>query len=79
MARHEPVFVPRQMQAAAAAHYIGVSPSKLRTLNIRRKKDGGNYLYDRADLDAYCDSLPYEGEISEAAKKCDEIFGRGSD
>lgn len=53
-------FPPRLMQAKAAAHYLGLSPTKLRGLNLPRKEDGGNILYDRTDLDAYADALPYE-------------------
>lgn len=55
-------FPPRLMQAKAAAHYIGVSPSKLRTLSLPCKRDGGNVLYDVRDLDAYADALPYDGK-----------------
>lgn len=52
-------FPPRLMQAKAAAHYLGVSASKLRELDLPCRVDGGNKLYDRADLDAYADALPY--------------------
>lgn len=62
-----PEFTPRMMQARAAAHYMGVSPSKLRTLPIPRRVDGGNKLYDRADLDAYIDALPYESGDAQPA------------
>ncbi len=55
-------FAPRLMQAASAAHYLGVSISKLLRLEIPSKFDGGNRFYDRTDLDAYADQLPYEGE-----------------
>ncbi len=55
-------FPPRLMQAKAAAHYLGLSPSKLRTLDLPCKRDGGNVLYDRTDLDAYADQLPYDGK-----------------
>ena len=66
-------FPPRLMQAKAAAHYLGVSPSKLRTLDLPCKVDGGNKLYDKADLDAYADSLPYDGkEVRE--NTCDAVF-----
>lgn len=47
------------MQAKAAAHYLGVSQTKFRGLNLPCKGDGGNVLYDRADLDAWADGLPY--------------------
>lgn len=76
-------FAPRLMQAKAAAHYLGVSASKLRTLDIPVKVCGRNKLYDILDLDAYADALPYvEGDVStrdadEAFGKntCDEVFG----
>lgn len=53
------------MKAKAAAHYLGISETKLRGLNLPSKKDGANVLYDRADLDAWADALPYDG-IGEA-------------
>ena len=55
-------FPPRLMQAKAAAHYLGMSPTKLRSLDLPCREDGGNVLYDRADLDAYADRLPYRGK-----------------
>lgn len=54
-------FPPRLMQLKAAAHYLGMSESKLRGLPLPCKRDGGNILYDRLDLDAYADGLPYNG------------------
>jgi hypothetical protein len=60
-ARAALTFAPRLLGEAQAAAYIGVSPSKLRTLDIPRKESGGRKLFDRFDLDAYADSLPYEG------------------
>lgn len=71
--RTPPAFLPRLMQATAAAHYLGCSPSKLRTLPIRRLRFGGNVVYDRGDLDAFADSLPYEG--GEEINTCDGKFG----
>lgn len=59
------------MQAKAAAHYLGVSPSKLRSLDLPCKRDGGNVLFDRADLDAYADRLPYDGE---GENSCDALL-----
>ncbi|MGR3495386.1 DNA-binding protein [Citreimonas sp.] len=71
-----PMFTPRLMKAHAAAHYLGVSPSKLRTLDLPCKRDGGNVLYDRLDLDAYADALPYEGQAQDGRDTvCDSIFG----
>lgn len=69
----KPTFTPRLMQATAAAHYLGVSPSKLRSMNLPRKEMGGNMVYERADLDAVADALPYEGQTG--GNKCDELFG----
>ena len=71
-------FSPRLMKAPHAAQYLGISASKLRTLPIAPKLDGGNTLYDRLDLDAYADSLPYGGDgAAEGGEKCeaDEVFG----
>lgn len=64
-------FPPRLMQAKAAAHYLGVSPSKLRSLELPCKRDGGNVLYDRADLDEWADRLPYDG-LSDGGDECEE-------
>lgn len=61
-ARASIAFPPRLMGEAQAAAYIGLSPSTLRKLPIPRKTEGGRKLFDRLDLDAYADSLPYEGE-----------------
>jgi len=66
-------FPPRLMPAPAAAHYLGVSPSTLRLLPIRRRALGAKRVYDKADLDAYADSLPYDG--SSEGNTCDAIFG----
>ncbi|MFQ6550467.1 DNA-binding protein [Aestuariibius sp. 2305UL40-4] len=54
-------FPPRLMKAPAAAHYLGISTSKLLTLHLPTKQSGGNVLYDIVDLDAYADSLPTAG------------------
>jgi hypothetical protein len=69
-------FAPRLMQEPAAAHYIGVSPSKLRSLGIRRKTSDANRLYDIRDLDAWADALEYEGthECHET-QDADRAFG----
>lgn len=53
-------FPPRLMPAPQAAHYLGVSPSTLRQLPIRRRALGAKRVYDKADLDAYADALPYD-------------------
>jgi hypothetical protein len=60
-ARAALTFAPRLLGEAQAAAYIGVSPSKLRTLDIPRKECGGRKLFDRFDLDAWANDLPYEG------------------
>ncbi|MBN8294525.1 DNA-binding protein [Rhodobacter sp. NTK016B] len=70
-------FVPRLLPAPEAAAYLGVSASKLATLNIPRKELGAKRLYDRLDLDAYASELPYEGDSQgdEDAAACDRAFG----
>ena len=55
-------FTPRLLPAPAAAHYIGVSESKLRDLPIPRKILDGKRVYDRLELDAFADSLTTEGD-----------------
>jgi len=66
-------FPPRLMQVKAAAYYLGVSPSKLRTPGLPCKRDGGNVLYDRVDLDAYADALTYDDRGS-GRHTCDAVF-----
>jgi hypothetical protein len=53
------------MKAPAAAFYLGLSASKLRTLDLPCKREGGNVLYDIRDLDAFADRLPYDGKPAE--------------
>jgi excisionase family DNA binding protein len=80
LSRPSPSFIPALLPAPAAAYYIGVSESKLLDLlnqrKLRRKKLDGKRLFDRRDLDAYVDELPYEDdEVDEARRSCDLAFG----
>jgi len=74
-------FIPRLLPSPAAAAYLGVSESMLRKLGIRRKEQGAKRLYDRTDLDAHADELPYEGQPDnadieeQAVNACDDAFG----
>ena len=69
-------FAPRLLPASQAAHYIGESESTLYKLPIPRKIRGAKRLYDRADLAAWADGLPYEVSESAAdANSCDALFG----
>lgn len=70
-------YAPRLLPERDAAAYLGVSPSTLRKLPLRRRMLGGKRLFDRADLDAYADALPYEGG-GEVANTCDAAFGIGA-
>ena len=54
------------MQATMAAHYLGVSVSKFRTLEIPRKQFDGNVVWERADLDHYAEKIPYVGKSGES-------------
>lgn len=67
-------FTPRLLPAPQAAHYIGVSPSKLASLPIPRRELGGKRLYDKRDLDAFADSLPYESK-GETCDDADSAWG----
>ena len=67
-------FTPALMGKGDAAFYLGVSASTLRTLNIPRKALGKRRLYDRRDLDAFRNALPYEDENREE-ESCDKAFG----
>lgn len=66
-------FAPYLMPAAQAAHFIGVSESTLRGLNLPRRMLGKKRLYHINDLIAYADALPIEGESEDEA--CDNLFG----
>ncbi len=66
-------FPPRLLPAPEAAHYLGVSETKLRDLGIPRTILGGKRLYDRLALDNFASSLPVEGETE--ANTCDAAFG----
>lgn len=74
-------FAPRLLPAPQAAHYLGVSHSKLLTLSIPRRELGGKRVYDRSDLDAFADELPYEAvqkqssEGEDSCDKADQAFG----
>lgn len=71
---HEVTFTPALMSESDAAFYVGISPSALRSTDIRRRVFGRRRLYDRRDLDAWRDGLSYEGD-NEAVKSCDAAFG----
>jgi len=49
------------MLAPQAAHYVGVSVTTLRKLPILCKELGGKRAHDKMALDAFADSLPYDG------------------
>lgn len=66
-------YPPRLMPAPAAAHYLGVSISTLRQLAIPRRALGAKRVYDKSDLDAYADALPYDGSAD--GNTCDRLFG----
>ncbi|MGZ9812312.1 helix-turn-helix domain-containing protein [Pseudoroseicyclus sp. H15] len=70
-------ITPRLLPSPLAAAYLGVSESTLRTLSIPRKELGAKRLYERADLDAYADALPYE-HGGEGSNTCDGAFGKAS-
>ena len=55
-------FPPRLMPAPQAAHYLGVSETTLRGLQIPTREIGAKRLYDRLTLDAYADSLASDPE-----------------
>ncbi len=58
---------PALLSEKAAAFFLGgISETKLRELGLPRRKLGRRRLYDRRDLEAYVDSLPYDGEEDHA-------------
>lgn len=70
-----PVYLPALFGQADAARYLGISETKLRELAIPRRVLGARRLYDRRDLDAFADALPYEGEGEPEGNTCDAAFG----
>ena len=70
-----PEITPRLMPAPLAASYLGVSASTLRKLDLPRKTLGAKVLYERADLDAYADSLPYIRETAGDTTCADRVWG----
>ncbi|PHR61317.1 MAG: DNA-binding protein [Robiginitomaculum sp.] len=72
-------YPPLLMPAPDAAHYLGISPTTLRGLNIPRKMLGAKRLFDKRDLDAFANDLPYEGDKQEKVNSCDAAFGMASD
>lgn len=69
-------FTPRLMQADQAAHYLGVSVTYLRNLELQRKKLGSKRLYDVMELDDFASSLPNDGiDDNGAQAECDKAFG----
>lgn len=77
MPKPVPQFAPRLLPAPEAAHYLGISQSMLRTLDIPRRQLGAKRLYDRLDLDEFASSLPTEGDAA-GEEACDNLFGVSS-
>lgn len=69
-----PEALPRLLGAADAARYLGMSPSTFRKIDLPSKRFGALRLYERADLDAFADSVPYEGAAVEEVNSCDAIL-----
>lgn len=68
-------FPPRLIGASVAARYLGLSEATLRKLGIPRREWGSRRLYDKSDLDAFADSLPYERGKAEDTSCADAAFG----
>ncbi len=69
-----PAFQPALLGEVDAARYLGIGTTTLRGLGLKRRVLGGRRLYDRRDLDAFADALPYEGEgAGERKNTCDEV------
>ena len=63
------IFEPRLLTVDLAAQYLGLAPKTLRNrlgpkaeapFPVKPKRIGRKVLFDRKDLDAYADNLPYE-------------------
>jgi len=60
---------PALLNERDACAFLGrISETKLRELGLPRRKLGRRRLYDRRDLEAYVDSLPYDGEEAQVDK-----------
>ena len=68
-------LLPALLGEIDAARYLGIGTTTLRGLGIKRKELGGRRLYDRRDLDAFADALPYEGEGKPKVNTCDVVCG----
>ena len=53
-------FVPRLLTADQAAYYLGISKTKLLSLELPRKVLGAKRLYERHDLDDFAEQLDYD-------------------
>ncbi len=69
------INVKRLFRPVEAAAYVGLGITKFRSLSLPRKRHGDCVLYERSDLDAFADALPYEGEGNGRKNTCDEAFG----
>lgn len=69
-------FPPRLMPAPQAAHYLGISVGRLRSLQLPRKILGSKRLYDRYDLDRFASELPAEGDEGGVSWPQEEILAR---
>ncbi|MEL6233313.1 MAG: DNA-binding protein [Pseudomonadota bacterium] len=63
------------MRAPQAAAYLGIGTTKLRDLDLPRRVMGGCVVYDRVDLDAFADGLPYEDQDDAAGDAWDAVLG----
>jgi hypothetical protein len=70
-----PALPRRLLGEADAAAYLGIGATNLRGLGLPRRVLGTRRLYDVADLDAFADGLPYEGEAG--GNTCDQVWGVG--
>ena len=74
-------MTPRQINAkrlfrpVEAAAYVGLGITTFRKIDIPRKRHGDCVLYERSDLDAFADALPYEGDGNVRKNTCDVAFG----
>lgn len=69
------MMTARLMKIHDAATYLGMSVTKLKSKGLPVRRDGGNVLYDRLDLDDYADNLPYDGKKqSEGVEEWQKAF-----
>lgn len=63
---------PRLLSEPAAAEYLSLSPTTLRTLGVKVRRVGRRVLYDIKDLDLYVDRMDDQPPVADERSTADE-------